>query len=646
MQKKNILLINPFYELEIRWIVDPEELVKIKADQTPLGLATVAGLTPEDEFQVDIWDELIRGPINEETRFERQYDLVGITSCRAHIPRSQALARIFRKRGIPVVIGGPGVSGTPDRCRQGFDVLFIGEAEITWPQFLRDWQAGQYRAEYRQIEKVDLAITPPPRWDSLIPYFDQYAMGAVQTTRGCPFDCEFCDVVYLFGRRQRHKPIERVLAEIHILERHGITNIFFSDDNFIGNLKYCKDLLRQLIPLNNSFATPIRFNTQASMEVARDEELLELLADANFVHLVLGIETPNKESLKETGKFQNLKGDLVEEVHKVLSYGLIARGAIIVGFDHDGPDIFDIQYDYIQKACLPAFSLHMLNAPIGTRLWRRLREEGRVLDITKITDKITNRIFSNITPKRLTRVQLMQGFGELYARLFTWESFKERMFGFIALVQKAPKVKFAPLSLQELLKLGPSLNLDAEACKTMEEIFTYAAEKVPFLLRRVKELVVQFIRYKDSAYSLLPKLEQQIKLEASGELTFEEDIRPLTIPAGFRKAYKSIFTDIYRRTYLNLKDKDKTPEALMEIFVDFLVHEEGFQTLEDFHIPILKELCDKVCAKFNGVKPEEFVPIEGADLEIPDALHKRLNDDVLKSVEQELIKLVQTRAAA
>ena len=131
---KNILLINPLYELEIRWIVDEEE-IDVKADYLPLGLCTVAALTP-DEFQVDIWDELVRGPIESATGFERKYDLVGITSCRANLPRAQQLAKIFRAQGLPVAIGGPGVSGTPDRCRNHFDILFIGEAELTWPQFL------------------------------------------------------------------------------------------------------------------------------------------------------------------------------------------------------------------------------------------------------------------------------------------------------------------------------------------------------------------------------------------------------------------------------------------------------------------------------------------------------------------------------
>lgn len=166
--KPKILLIQPYYELEIRWIVDEKEL-DIRADYLPLGIATIAGMTPVDEYDVEIWDELVRGRI-ECSDIETHYDIVGVTSLRANISRAKAISDYFKDRGSLVVVGGPGVSGTPDRCRGYFDVLFIGECEITWPKFLKEWSNGCYQSEYRQIEKPDITLSPMPRWDSLIPY--------------------------------------------------------------------------------------------------------------------------------------------------------------------------------------------------------------------------------------------------------------------------------------------------------------------------------------------------------------------------------------------------------------------------------------------------------------------------------------------
>ncbi len=639
---KNILLINPSYRLEIRWIADEED-IDVKADYFPLGLATVAALTP-DEFHVDIWDELVRCPI-EEADLQRQYDLVGITSHNANLGRARQISDFFKQRGCLVAIGGPGVTTNPDRCRSHFDILFIGEAELTWPRFLHDWLESEYQPIYRQIEKPDMKFSPIPKWHSIISDIKSYAMGTVQTTRGCPNDCDFCDVVYLNGRRQRHKSIGQILEEIRILQQLGVKSVSFNDDNFTINHQWAKEVLRELIVLNNSFPKPLRFMTQLSIDVARDADLLALLADANFYQVLIGIESPNKESLKEIGKLGNLRGDLVKEIHTVLSYGIVARGAFIIGFDHDGPEIFDLQYDFIQKAYLPSISMHMLNAPRGTRLWRRLRAEGRVIDAFRIADNSSQRMFNNIIPKRMTRVELMQGFRDLYEKLFTWESFKERMLGFVSLANRPFNVQQPEVTLEELLNLGPGLNLNKEDCEAMAEIFRYTGQKAPYLFGRVKELVVQFIRYRESVHDFLPGLDRQIELESSGKIKIELDNRPITIPQAFRDVYRSIFPDVHSRVYLNLIDKSKVPEVLMEIFVDFLVHEEGFKRMEEYHHSLLKKIVDRTCAKVNGQKLEEYMPLDPTNNPVSDARKFFLHDDILKGVEQELFKLVQEKEA-
>jgi radical SAM superfamily enzyme YgiQ (UPF0313 family) len=177
--------------------------------------------------------------------------------------------------------------------------------------------------------------------------FPLYANGCVQTTRGCPFDCEFCDVIYIYGRKPRHKPIDKVLDEIRVLQGYGMKTVFLCDDEFIGDPKYARELVERLIELNNSFPSPLSFRTQITMNVSKDAVLLEMMADANFDMFIIGIETPNQESLRETGKFQNIREDLVADIHKIFSAGIGIRPGMIVGFDHDGPDIFEMQYRFI-----------------------------------------------------------------------------------------------------------------------------------------------------------------------------------------------------------------------------------------------------------------------------------------------------------
>ena len=241
---ENILLVSPDSDNESLWLTGEEERPgQVCNNMLPLGLATVAALTPP-QIHVDIWDELVHGRIERNTRLARHYDLVGITGYKVHMPRCREIAAVFRQRGVPAAIGGPGVSGTPDAYRGDFDLLFVGEAEQIWPAFLADYARDGHRPEYHQIVKPELTDSPLPRWDSLRGDLSKYAMGCVQTTRGCPFDCEFCDVISLFGRRARHKPIDRVLEEIRVLAGLGVSSIFFSDDEFIGDPRYAKALLR------------------------------------------------------------------------------------------------------------------------------------------------------------------------------------------------------------------------------------------------------------------------------------------------------------------------------------------------------------------------------------------------------------------
>lgn len=424
--------------------------------------------------------------------------------------------------------------------------------------------------------------------------------------------------------------------------------VMFNDDNLTANTAFCKKLMRALIPVNNSFSMPLRYATQASIDMVRDKELLKLLSDANFYQMLVGLETPNEDALKESGKTQNLKRDMVADTHELLSYGMVVRGALIVGFDSDGPDIFDKMYEFIQQSYFPSVSLHMLNAPMGTRLWRRLRADGRVIDPLKISANITQRIFNNVIPKRLSRVELMAGFRDLYIRVFSWESFEERMINWISIVDRPPKVKQSEEVLSDLLELGKKLGLEEDAQESIKRIFSYAAEKTPFMLGRVKELIIQFNKYADDANGLIPKLDEQIELESSGKLKFEQDMRPVPVPAAFRDNYKTIFNEVYRHIYVDLDDKKRVPSALVEVFIDFMVHEyeEGLIEMEQYHYHLLHELADRVCAEYNGIDPGDYKSRFKEDSKAPSVTKTRLADDVINTVEQELVKIAQTSSGS
>ena len=525
---KNILLVCAHFDAEFsNWVYHqiPRRLQK-KAFITPLHLATVAALTPK-EIGVQIWDEPVHGLIDEHTDFGREYDLVGITAFSSHMRRARKIASILRRRGIPVAIGGPGVTAAPESCRNDFDILFIGEAEKTWPQFLADFQAGNYAKEYRATDLPDLSISPAPRWDSIADVMkSSYVTGGVQVTRGCPFDCEFCGVWQTFGRKMRTKPIGQVVNDVMALKRLGMESILYCSDNFVGNPRYAKEVLRAVTAVNNSFDRPMSFATELDITIARDEEMLALLADANFSGLLIGIETPNKESLKEARKRQNLRGNLVEECRKIQSFGVPIDASMIVGFDHDTPDVFDRQFEFLQEAFIPIPKIHMLKAIDGTELRTRMVGEGRVLDMNRLyrsgsAEYLDAHIYTNILPRKMTRRELLLGYLDLVERIFDWDNFEARMKGFVGNVRRQPNLPPEdPNSgivgnLRTVLQAFPN---DVQA--QINGILAYTEEHARFMMRIVAVLI--FRQYFESTRlpSIREEIIQQVEVEESvGELS-------------------------------------------------------------------------------------------------------------------------------
>ncbi len=404
-----------------------------------LSMPTLAGLTPR-EHEVVLCDENVE-PID----FDVEADIVGVTGYIVHRARMLEIIEEFRRRGRFLVVGGPYASLCPEELRGRCDVLFVDEAEETWPQFLHDFEAGAWQAEYCPAEKPDLTSSPMPRFDLL--KLDRYRAMTIQFARGCPFSCEFCDIIVVYGRRPRAKSVDQVMAEVAECHRLGIRNVFIVDDNFIGNRKLAKELLRAMAQWGREHDYPIAFNTEVSLNVAQDDELLALLHDANFTTVFIGVESPRKSSLKETRKTQNIRGDLVENIRKVQAHGIDVQAGMIVGFDNDDASIFREQLEFIQDARIPVSMTGMLQAMPKTPLHARVEKEGRLV-AESTGDQF---VFSNIVPKQMTRAELYRGYRWLTAQLYDFRNFRRRTLEY--LMHRGQVVSRMPLRAGDLRML-------------------------------------------------------------------------------------------------------------------------------------------------------------------------------------------------
>jgi radical SAM superfamily enzyme YgiQ (UPF0313 family) len=380
-----------------------------------LSLPTVAGITPR-KHDVVLMDENV-----EAIDLDVDADIIGLTGYVIHKRRIFELAAEFRRRGKFVVAGGPLASLCPEELRDKVDVVFVDEAEYTWPQFLEDYQAGRWQSEYRQDEKPSMHDSPLPRFDLL--KIDQYRSMTIQFTRGCPFTCEFCDIIVMYGRRPRAKTVDQVMAEVREIHRLGAHNIFVVDDNFIGNKRDAKQLLNALIEWQAANHYPIEFMTEVSLNVSQDDELLALMRQANFSTIFIGIESPRTASLEETKKNQNLRGNLLDSVHKIQRAGLEVMAGMIVGFDHDDPAIFEEQFRFIQDARIPVSMTGLLNALPKTPLYKRLKEAGRLV-AESVGDQF---VFTNIVPKAMSARELNEGYKRLLQRLYSHRNYRKRV---------------------------------------------------------------------------------------------------------------------------------------------------------------------------------------------------------------------------
>lgn len=640
---KRILLIqcgpDARYESFRKLSFEPEQGIFTQAAVVPLPCATLAALTP-DHYHVDLWDENLQGQIGPDTPLG-VYDIAGISLMFSYLtPQARYLALLFRLRGALVVGGGPGISAAPEDFRDCFDVLLLNEAERTWPRFLQEYERGQHQREYRQIEKPSLAESPPPDWRPLARRIPEYEWGAVQTTRGCPFDCEFCDVIYLFGRRQRHKPVEQVLREVQALEALGTRGIFFTDDEFVGDKQYAKELLAALIPLNNSLRRPLRYYTQLTLNLSKDDELLELVADANFYTSLVGIESFNKDSLREAHKHHNAARDIMTDIHKIQSHGLGLLGTFIVGFDHDGPGVFEELYEGIQRACLPWVVIGTLHVFHNTRLWVRLKAEGRVSSLYQGPEQEPVRLDLNYIPKGMSRVELLEGYRELCERVHSWEAFNTRLRGWLAGVRRLPRVVEPPFTraMGERLvaDMGRGWQLSPRELGDLGDTLEHTRRVAPELLHRVVFFILQNEWVRRTREELFSGFEELLARERAGRLV--ADARPVHFPPELGAALAPLLPELYSQLYRSLPDEQLVPEAMKEVLVDFIVRwGAGLRELEPQHRHFLLELGERTAARLGG--PPAGAPREDAAARLAQARRSRLFDSVLKDVRDELARL-------
>jgi len=370
----NILFLYPKYPVTFWSFKYILPYIGKKAAYPPLGLLTIASLLPKE------WNKkLIDTNFSPLTDKDIDWaDMVFISGMIVQKEHAQILIDWCKQHNKIVVAGGPLFTTQHENFRN-VDYFILGEAEITLLLFLKDFSKGRAKHFYISNEHPDITKTPAPMWSLINPH--HYAAMCIQYSRGCPFNCEFCDIIIMNGRIPRSKTSEQVLQELQAIYVTGWRgSVFIVDDNFIGNQKKVKELLVNIIKWQKQHNYPFVFFTEASINLADDSELMKLMIKANFSMVFLGIETPEENSLKAIGKFQNINRNLNEAIRIIHNHGLMVMGGFIVGFDQDNENIFERQIRFIQQTGIAVAMVGILTALPKTRLWQRLKSENRLLE--------------------------------------------------------------------------------------------------------------------------------------------------------------------------------------------------------------------------------------------------------------------------
>jgi radical SAM superfamily enzyme YgiQ (UPF0313 family) len=412
MTTPRVLMVSPKFTPNWFWDIQAVcDIVGTRCVEPPLGLITVAALLPTD-WKIRLVDR------NAEQLSASDLDWADLIMTGGMLPQQSdtlALVDICHQRGKPVVIGGPSVTSIPETF-DGADFLVLGEAEGVIDQFIGAWKGGAKRGVFdgRKIQ-VDITKSPVPRFDLLKPGY--YLLMAVQFSRGCPFNCEFCDIIELYGRLPRTKTNRQMLAELDAIHRMGYRGrVDFVDDNLIGNKKALKKFLPELCEWQEQRRYPFTFSAEASINLSDDPALLGLMRDANFLMVFVGIETPDTETLIAIQKKQNTRRSIPESIHRIYSAGIFVNAGFIIGFDTEHEGVADSMVKCIEESSIPVCLLGLLAALPNTQLARRLQREGRLrlLDADRV-NQITGLNFVTLRPRHEILADLRSVVERIYA---------------------------------------------------------------------------------------------------------------------------------------------------------------------------------------------------------------------------------------
>ena len=434
-----ILLVYPEFPDTFWSFKHALKFIRRRAALPPLGLLTIGAMLPE------VWPKQVVD-LNVTKLTEKDLAWADCAFISGMVVQRESARKIIarcKEAGLKIVAGGPLFTSEYDQF-EDVNHFVLNEAELTLPPFLADLEAGCARRIYETPEFCDVQKTPAPLW-TLID-LKHYASMSIQFSRGCPFNCEFCNVTALLGHRSRMKTAEQIIAELDGLYSLGWRGqVFFVDDNFIGNKAYLKaHLLPALIQWQKG-KKEIPFNTEASVNLADDEPLMKMMVKAGFDTVFIGIETPNEQSLAECNKAQNKNRNLIESVKRIQRAGLQVQGGFIVGFDSDTPSIFQRQIEFIQESGIVTAMVGLLNAPPSTKLYERMKDEGRLLDFIS-GDNVDGT--TNIVP-RMGFDALREGYRNLMQYIYSPEQYYKRAMTFLR-EYKRQKVR-TPLDFQRLL---------------------------------------------------------------------------------------------------------------------------------------------------------------------------------------------------
>jgi radical SAM superfamily enzyme YgiQ (UPF0313 family) len=442
---KKILLVYPEFPDTFWSFKHALKFIKKKAGAPPLGLLTVAAMLPS-AWEKRLVDINVTNLTDEDLQWA---DYVFISAMVVQRESAHLVIQRCKNAGVKVVAGGPLFTMEHEQFPD-VDYFVLNEAESTLAPFLRDLEQGQAQRVYTSTEYPDIRQTPVPLW--VLADLKHYDTASIQFSRGCPFNCDFCNVTALLGHRPRTKTAAQIIAELDSLYALGWRkSIFFVDDNFIGNKNHIKtEVLPALIKWRKG-KTGMPFNTEVSINLADDLILLSLMVQAGFDTVFVGIETPNEKSLAECSKNQNKGRDLVESVKLLQRAGLQVQGGFIVGFDNDPPSVFQQQIDFIQKSGIVTAMVGLLQAPLGTRLYERMQQEGRLVNEFS-GDNVNGS--TNIIPK-MGLEPLREGYRKILSHIYDPKYYYERVLTFLREYQP-PRVR-VHLELQYILALGRSI---------------------------------------------------------------------------------------------------------------------------------------------------------------------------------------------